>query len=171
MLKLKDKTKNLEVIAPWDPAIDSEKSDKKGYLETLDESKLTFKPGQQPSKLYLLPASKWLVSNVIVPNSTQAQMQLDLARHSLQKITNLKYHLIDSEIAELSGDIAVWQPEQKIELDALKKEILFSTRDDFMIFNLPTIQLIATIVQSNAFLVPGTKKPYAALLTLSGLMD
>lgn len=163
MIRKKDKTKQMEVIAPWDPAIDAKASDVKGYLETLDLSKLKFLPGKQPSKLHLLPASKWLVSNVVQPGSVSSA-QVDLARYALQKITNLDAHLLDPEVAEIDAAIPVWQPENKQDFGF--GEVLYSTRDDVMIFNLQTIQLVATIVQSNAFLLPGTEKPFAALLSL-----
>lgn len=165
-LRLKNPTEYFELILPWDPAIDTKASKIDQYLDTLDRSHLTFVAGKSPTIVHVLPASKWLVSNVIQGGGTNAKMQMDLARHSIQKITNLDNHILDSEMVEnLSSPIPVWTPSNKLDptVTTLGREILYSTEKEMLIFNLKTIQFVATVVQANAFLVPGTKQPYQAL--------
>lgn len=169
MIKKVDRTKMFEVVVPWDPAIDTKNSKMKDYSDTLDMKHLAFLPGQSPSVIHILPAAQWLANSVLQLGASQNQQYVDLARYGIQKITNLKSHLLDPQFAEIDSAIPVWQPENKLSVSNLKMEVYYTERDDFVIFNALVVQWVAKIILAQGFLMPGTPKPYLSLLPITEL--
>lgn len=164
MLKLRKKTGSLKVVCPWDPAIDNKKSDIKAYLEDLDLKHLSFKAGQDPTRITITEHYKWVVYKLMKTDmSNPINSVLSCFRYSIEKIENVKDHIL-SEHAEVQGS-GNWEPSDKVEGPRGTEVPVISEEDAVEFFNMKFQTFIATIVQARSNLIPGTSKPYAQSLS------
>lgn len=164
MLRLKKTNESLKVVVPWDPAIDLEKSDLKGYLEDLDFEKLKFKPGEDPSVVWLTPLPHWVMTKYYQIDMTHINRAITSSfRFAITKIDNIKQHLLTPQV-EIEGG-SHWEPTESVEGPKGEKIPCMSEEDAVLFFNRRFHLFVNNIMQVYGFLVPGTTKPYVAQLS------
>lgn len=166
MLRIKKKkTGSMPVIVPWDPAIDTKKSNLKEYLQTLDQSHLSFVAGKDPSVIHITTFPQWVVAKLMKTDYNNAQATVvSCFCYSVEKIDNPGEHLLTDSV-EMEGATGTWIPTDRAQ--GPSGELIPCIDEDFALtaFNMQFMTYISSIVQKRAFLHPGTSKPYAGLLS------
>lgn len=165
MLRIKKKTETLKVVVPFDPAIDLNKSDMKGYLETLDIDLLKYKPGKNPSVIHITSMSRWVMAKLVKLNLQDANSyNLSAFRFGIEKIVNLKEHLLSID-AFIDGGTGNWAPEDVVEGPYNSMIPCFSEEYAIEFFNSEFRNFVAGVVQARSNLHRGKTKPYAQSLS------
>ena len=166
MLKFKKKTETLKVICPWDPSIDTKKSDMKSYLETLDINHLKFEVGKDPSIIHITSMSRWVMAKLVRLNVNDLNtFNLAAFRHGIEKIENMQDHLLTDEV-EIDGGTGVWIPEDVAEGPNGALIPCFSEEDAIQFFNTEFRNFVASVVAARSNLRKGKLNPYAQPLSL-----
>lgn len=165
MLRIKKKTQPMEVVVPWDPAIDTKKSDLKKYLETLEMKYLKFKSGKEPSVIHITSLSRWVMSKLVKLDVNDVNSyNLGAFRHGIERIVNLQDHLLSID-CEIDGETGSWIPQEVTE-GPNGSMIPTSTEEDaILFFNSEFRNFIASVVAARSNLRRGKSSPYARQLS------
>ena len=156
----------IDVILPWDPAIDFSKSNMGEYGKNYDESHLVFYPDKKPVRFKIKSIDNQLYGYITRTGHIPEHSKVNLFfQYGLSEINDFQFWILNKKpVAGTPNVIPNWQPSgapQKM----FGNEYPVVSDEEFNYFHIQVVETLGAIIQKKTLSLPHQEQGLPVLYT------